>query len=323
MNTLLAKPASAVQSEWPVHMALILAVLLWSGNFIAGRWLRDAIDPLSLNTIRWAISLTLLMPFTARRLHAQRAALCREWRWLLFLAITGIAGFHVLVYQALSETTAINALLILALIPIITMIGSHWLSGFCPSAAQKTGAAIGLLGIVILVTRGDLGTLTQWRFNIGDLWMLCAVVLWVGYTLALKQRPKDLSADTTLAASIVLALALMVPLLGLFPPTLALDTGSMLAIGYIAVFASLIGFLLWSWGVDRAGTERAGQFVHLMPVFGSILAVVILGETITAIQIGGAILALSGLVLVVRAPANHGAKPQQARPHVMPGRTIL
>ena len=283
-------------------LALVLAALFWSGNFIAGRVLRDDIGPVTLNFLRWAICLAFFLPLVGVRLARHWQVVLREWRLLLGLGATGIAAFHALIYQALSETTAVNALLILALAPATIMAGSTLFGEGRPTARQWTGCVVSLAGAAVLVTRADLTALGALRMNPGDIWMLVAVLVWAAYSLLLRRRPPDLPQDVTLAASIIAALALLAPLFLVTRPSppLGLGPGAIGAILYIAIFASLVAFLLWSYGVSELGAARAGQFVYLMPVFGPVLAVLILGEAIGLPQIAGGVCVFAGIVLVNR-----------------------
>ncbi len=284
-------------------LALALAALFWSGNFVAGRALRGDVDPVTLNFLRWLIAFALIAPFVWRSTAASLQVLRREWRLILALGATGIASFHTLVYLALQSTTATSALLMLSLAPIATLLGSAIFGMEHPTNRQIGGALISIVGACILITRGDpVGILSQ-GFNAGDLWMLLAVVIWAAYSLILRRRAADLPPAVALAASIAAALAMMAPLLILGAPTPAAALGAfpvLLSIGYIALFASAIAFLLWSHGVSRLGPARAGQFVHLMPVFGAGLAFAVLGEVPTPAQIAGAVLVLSGIAFVER-----------------------
>lgn len=295
-------------------LALSLATLFWSGNFIAGRALHAVIDPLSLNFLRWSLALLLLSPFLWLATRSSLRALRREWRLILALGATGIAAFHALVYLALQSTTATNALLVLSLAPILTLIGAALTGAGRFSGIQIAGALISIAGAGILITRGDAGDTLAHGFNAGDLWMLLAVVVWAVYSLLLRRRPADLSPSVTLVASVAAALGLMLPLY-LFAPTPLAALGSMsvlLSIGYIALFASVFAFLLWSRGVAALGPARAGQFVHLMPVFGPVLAFVLLGEAPTAAQVTGAVLVLCGIAIVERRAATFtAASPRQ------------
>lgn len=141
-------------------------------------------------------------------------------------------------------------------------------------------------------------------FNRGDLWMLAAVAIWAAYTLLLKRRPHDLPPTVTLAAAMGLGAALMLPVAILTPPSLHLVVSPDVlgALAYIVIFPSVLAFWLWGYGVARMGPERAGQFVHLMPIFGPVLAMALLGERMVPAQIGGAIVIFAGIALVIRRP---------------------
>lgn len=282
-------------------LALALAALFWSGNFVAGRGLRGQIDPLTLNFLRWLIAFVLILPFVWRQTDFR--VLRREWRLILALGATGLAAFHTLVYVALQTTTALNALLMLSLIPVATLLGTALFWRERPGTWQIGGSALSIVGAVVLVTRGDFGSVLAGGLNSGDLLMMAGVFIWAGYTLLMRRRPADLPPQVAMAGSAAAALMLMAPVLALTGPSpLAALTAPavLLGIGYIAVFASAIAFVLWSYGVAQVGPARAGQFLHLMPVFGAMLAFVVLGEVPTAAQIAGAVLVLSGLALFER-----------------------
>jgi drug/metabolite transporter (DMT)-like permease len=281
-------------------MALVLGALFWSGNFIAGRALRGQIDPLPLNFLRWSLALLILAPFVWRSVAASLPVLRREWKLIMALGATGLAGFHSLTYLALQTTTATNALLVLSLAPIATLFGSAALGMERPTPPKILGAVISILGAGVLITRGDLASIVAHGFNTGDLLMLLGIFIWAAYSLLLRRRPADLSPAVSLAASAAAALALMAPLLVLGPPLRLEALRSipvLLNIGYIALFASAIGFMLWTYGVAKLGPARAGQFVHLMPIYGMALAYVLLGEAPTPAQLVGAVLVLSGIAV--------------------------
>jgi drug/metabolite transporter (DMT)-like permease len=285
-------------------LALAAAALLWSGNFIAGRALREDIDPLALNLLRWTLCLALFAPWVGAKAWRSRRVVAREWRLLLALGATGIAGFHSLTYLALASTSAINALLMLSLTPSAILVGAALAGGAPPTRTQWAGTFVSLLGAGVLLTRGNPTLLLDLAARRGDLWMLAAVPLWAVYSLLLRRRPADLPPDVALAASIVPALALLLPAALLtMSAAPVLSPRTLGALAYIAVFASLIAFLLWSHGVDVLGPERAGPFVHLMPVFGTVLAVVMLGERVEPAQWAGGLCVLAGIALGQRSPA--------------------
>lgn len=281
--------------------ALVLATLFWSGNFIAGRAIRGEIAPLELNTIRWALCLAIMLPFALRGVIVHRRALLASWRRVVLLGLTGIAAFHTMVYHALSLTQAVNCLLILALAPVATVAGGMIWNGFRPTRAQIAGLFVSLVGAMVLVLSGREQNLSLLQVDAGKLWMLGAILIWAWYTLLLRAKPVDVPQTVTLVASIVVALVAMLALLlvrGIEQPHVSGDT--VWAVLYIAVFASALGFLFWSYGISVIGPERGGQFVHLMPIFGSILAVLLLGEEISAVMLAGAACIVAGIFLVNR-----------------------
>lgn len=281
-------------------LALALATLAWSGNFIVGRALRGAVDPFTLNFLRWAIALMCLAPFAWPRDRTVWRALAREWRLVAALGLTGIACFHTMSYYALQQTTAASALLVLSLAPVATMIGAMLIERRRPGVRQAGGMALSLLGAAVLVTHGSLH-LPVGGFNAGDLIMLVGTVVWASYSLLLRKRPAQIPPIRLLAASAAAALLTMAPFVALNGSTPIVTLARpdvLLPLLYVAVFASAIGFRLWSYGVAALGPARAGQFVHLMPVFGPALSFALLGEAPIPAQIAGGALVLSGIALV-------------------------
>ena len=296
------QPPAAPSRRWLAVAALVLAALFWSGNFVAGRYLRGAIDPVSLNTLRWALGLAIFAPFVLPACLRHRAALRAHWRYLLALAATGVTAFNTMVYVALTQTTATSALLVLALLPAAILLGAAAIGASRPTAVQWLGTAVSLGGVAVLVSRGDLAALAAFQVNRGDVWMLGAVVFWAAYSLLLQRRPADLPPKVALAGSMLLGVGLMLPLVALTWPSVHVspDPAALAALGYIVVFPSVLAFQLWGYGVATLGPERAGQFVNLMPVFGPVLAVAILGETIVVAQIVGALIVFAGIAAVLR-----------------------
>lgn len=297
-----ANAATPPPREWVAPAALSLAALLWSGNFIAVRALRDDIDPVTLNTLRWVLACLLFLPFAAPACLRHLAAIRLHWRWLLALGATGVAAFQTATYFALSQTTATNALLVLALTPTAILAGSALIGASRPGRVQWAGSVVSVIGAAIVITRADPQVLRALAFNAGDLWMIAAVMFWAIYSLLLKRRPAALPPTVTLAASMVIGAALMLAVLMLTLPGLrfAASPATLLPLAYIVVFPSVVAFWLWGFGVGRIGPERAGQFVHLMPIFGPVLAMAILGERAAPVQLAGAAVIFAGMALVLR-----------------------
>jgi drug/metabolite transporter (DMT)-like permease len=267
-------------------LALTLATFFWAGSFVVGRALRDDIDPVTITLWRWLLSLLIFAPFVWRDCLQRFAVLRREWRLLLGLGATGIALFHPLVYVALQHTSATNALLTFSLTPVVILLWSSLASGRRPVPRELAGVLASMAGAAVLITRGDLASLVSGGAHVGD--------------LLLRRRPADLPQTVTLVSSIVMALPMLLAatLMAGAGATFAWSGPVLAGVGYIAVFGSVIGFLFWSHGVAELGASRAGQFVHLMPVFGAALSFVFLGEPLSGAQIVGAVLVLSGIVLI-------------------------
>lgn len=283
------------------QVGLSAAALFWSGNFIVGRALRDEISPVSLNFWRWMIALAILLPFTLGSLWVHRQVILREWKLIAAIGLTGIAAFHTCVYLALVTTTAINALLWLAMTPLLIVLGSWLVFQDRITLQQLLGIGVSLVGAIVLIAQGSMSLLMALRFSTGDLWMLLAVVLWAIYSLLLKRRPVELPQTALLSASTVAAILLMSPvyLWGL-PSEQQLLPSTQVVWGllYVSLFASVLAFLLWNNGVSRIGPSRAGTFIYLMPVFGAVLSVAFLGEGVQLFQLAGGVLVFSGIALM-------------------------
>jgi drug/metabolite transporter (DMT)-like permease len=254
----------------------------------------------ALTFFRWLISLLVFAPFVWREIISHADVVLREWRLIVGLGATGIALFHPLVYVALQHTSATNALLTFSLSPVVILLGASLANRRRPTAWETTGVLLSMVGAAVLITRGDLRVVRSAGFNAGDLWMLAAVAVWAGYSLLLRRRPVDLPQMVTLVSSITVALPMLLPftLIAASGNPLHLSVPVLLGTFYIAIFGSVIGFLFWSRGVTDLGAARAGQFVHLMPVFGAALSFLFLGEPLSLSQVLGACFVLLGIVLI-------------------------
>jgi len=287
----------------PTYAALTLTALLWSTNFIIGRAVRDDVSPAALNFLRWAIALLILVPITLRDLQAHRATLMRHWKLIALLGFTGIAAFQTLGYVALTTTTALNTILLLALAPL-AIVALSWLAlGERVTRVQALGLGISLVGAAVLILHGDPATLAEMRFNAGDLWMLLAVVLWAVYSVLLRRRPAEVPPLALHTMSVAAGTLWMLPAFGrqaTHGSALPSSTAAWMAVGFIAVFSSALAHALWVRGVATIGPNRAGVFIHLIPVFGAVLAITFLDEELAAYHAAGAALALCGIVLTSR-----------------------
>jgi drug/metabolite transporter (DMT)-like permease len=263
----------------------------------------DAVSPATLNFLRWALALGVLVPVTLTDLRRHRAVLLAHWKLVALLGLTGIAAFQTLAYYALTQTTALNTILLTSLAPLAVAAASWLALGERVSRLQAAGLALSLGGATVLILHGDPEALAALRFNPGDLWMLLGVGLWTVYSMLLRGRPAEVPPLALHTASVAAGTAWMLPLFG-WDAThgggLPSDPAVWLAIGFVALFSSAIAHALWVRGVATIGPNRASVFIHLMPLFGAVLAIAFLGEHLAAYHAVGAALVLAGVVLTSR-----------------------
>lgn len=275
--------------------ALAAATLLWSGNFVVGRALRDLMDPLELNFWRWLIALAVLLPFTAAGLIAQWPLLRRHAGFVLGLALTGVVIPHTCIYTALQTTSALNALLLLNLAPLLIALGARLWFGSPMHPLYGLGMALSIAGALTLLVRGSRDVFLSLNLGQGDLWMLPAVLAAAAQALLLKRTPPGITQGPLLSASVAVALALMLPLLWRASPSVPSGGQVLASLAYIGIFASALAFWLWNRAVAQVGPSRAAPYLYLMPLYGSLLSFVALGESVQGYQFAGGGLVLLGL----------------------------
>lgn len=293
---------------WAAPFLLLpLAALFWSGNFIVGRAVSGLAAPFFLAFWRWLLAFALLLPFAWPHLRRDWPVLKRHPLALLGYAITGIAAFSVMVYQGLRSTQAVNGLLLQSVIPVAILACSFALFGERPRPRQVIGVALSIAGVAAIAGHGSIADLLRLRLHPGDLWVLGAVLCYAVYSACLKRRPR-LHPLSFMAAGIFLTLLTLLPgfLYEVARGGPVAPRGTALAaIAYLAVFPSLLSYLFFTRGVELIGANRAGQFIHLMPLFGSILAVAFLGERLQPFHAAGLALIGGGILFTLserRAP---------------------
>ena len=282
------------------YLLLTLAVLFWAGNWVAGRVLADLFPPAALTFWRWAIALALLAPFVAPRLWAARTVLVQQWKAIVVIGLLGGGLHNVLQYWGMQLTTATNGAILNSLTPVfIIILGATLLREPFPRAAAA-GAAVALAGALAIVTRLDGQALAALRFNPGDLLVIASLVMLAGYTLALRWRPQGLDALSFLACFALVA-EVPVGVLYLFEKeSIVWNATSVLGLAYVAVFPALLAYYFWSLGVAAVGAARAGVFLYLTPVFGSLMGVLLLGEAFGLHHAIGMALIVAGVTIASR-----------------------
>ena len=286
------------------YLLLTLTTLFWSGNMVAGRGLREEVPPILLALLRWLIAFALTLPFALR--HATREQLLRMWRsWpaMLALGLLGVGGFNTFAYLALRDTTATNASLLNSFTPIVTIALGWLLLGKRLTRIEAVGVLLSLLGVLLIVARGEADTLRTFSLNRGDLWMLVAVLTWACYTLGLQYRPAHVDPMLMLAAFTVIGLAALIPAAAVeyaAGARMTLSTSSIGGVIYTGVFPGFLGYVFYNRGVAAVGPNRGALFIHLMPAFGTALAVLFLGERPQGYHFAGIAMILTGIYFNIR-----------------------
>lgn len=282
------------------YLLLILTTLFWSGNFVLSRGLHTDIPPMALSFWRWLLALVILLLFCWKTVYPQRHILMKERTFIVVQGLLGVTGFNSLIYLAVQTTTAVNAVLINSCTPILIALCSLAIYRERLRARQLLGILTSLTGVALIMTGGDLLSLVGLEFNRGDLLVLFAGLVWALYSINLRNYPKELHPFTFLTGIVIVGLIGIVPLFItelLLGHSMAVTGPTIGAIAYVAIFPSVLAFIFWNRAVRDIGANRAGTFIHLMPAFSSILAVIFLNETIEVFHIQGIALVFVGIFL--------------------------
>ena len=291
-------PRSLAARLWASpYLLLTLVALFWAGNAVVGRAARDLVPPFTLALARWSGALLLLAPFAWRTVLADAARLRVHWRIVLPLGLLGVAAFNALLYSGLHYTTATNSLLIQAAIPPLIAAFAFALFRDLTNRRQIAAIALSMTGVVIVVCQGDLNVLLHLKIGLGDGLILIASAAWALYTVLLRKRPA-VHPLSFLACTFAIAVAAMAPLAVLEAAqgrAVTWGAPTLGAMAYVAVFPSLVAYLLYTRGVDLIGPARAGQFVNLLPLFGAMLSVLLLGEALHGYHLLGGLFIVGGI----------------------------
>lgn len=286
---------------------LLLPPLLWAGNAVVGRALVGHFPPLALSFARWALALLLLAPFALRAVLADRNVIRAHLPLLAWTALLGVGCYNSLQYLALQTSTAVNATLIGASGPIMTLlVGALWF-GSPVRRHQWLGATLSIAGVLWVIARGDPVNLMRLHFAGGDLIMLLATLTWSLYTWLLRTRRPPLPLNVFLFVQIALGAAMILPFAlaeyALTGATAAPTAGNAAALLYVALLPSLVAYYCWDRGVTRAGAVVPMYFINLTPVFAGLLSWLLLGEAVGWHHLAGGALILTGIHLAARAPS--------------------
>jgi drug/metabolite transporter (DMT)-like permease len=285
------------------YLLLTLTALFWSGNMVLGRGIRGDVPPLALAFWRWVIAFACVLPLALPHLKAQWPLLKAGWRPVVILGLIGVGGYNTFAYIALQYTSATNAVLLNSFIPVATIAISWAFLGKRLRRLEAIGVAVSLTGALAIVARGDPAVLAHLNLNLGDVWMLGAVLIWAVYTVGLAWRPAGVHPMLMLAAFCAVGLA------ALFPAYLwemaegrhiNVHWGSLASLAYVGIFPSFLGYIFYNRGIAEVGAARGSLFIHLMPVFGTLLSAIFLAEIPQWYHYAGITLIFTGIGLTMK-----------------------
>ena len=283
------------------YIFLIFATLFWSGNFIVGKAASlFEIPPFTLNFYRWLFAWLILAPFTLKEILKKKNYILRNINLILILGITSITVFNSIVYYSLNFTQVISGVLMISTIPVMIIFFCWIFKIERTNFYQILGVIFSLLGVVVIVTKADLGKLLNLNFNKGDLWMVVAMFSWAMYSALLRKKKFELSQISFLQTIISAGLILLLPAyliemaLGY---RLNIHLPFILTLSYVVLFPGLASFFFWIKGISIIGSNRAGIFLHLMPIFSTVMAILIFKEKFMTFHLIGALLIVTGIIL--------------------------
>ena len=288
------------------YTLLVLTALFWAGNWVLARGIQGQMSPVAMAFWRWFGALVILLPFITRPMAREWPAIVRSWKVLLPLGVLGVGLFNTLSYTGLKYTSATNGVLLNSVIPILIITINVAVLREPLDRGQAAGVGTSLAGVLMIVARGELDVLLQLELNRGDLWVLAAMLSWAIYTVCLRWRPRDLTSTAFTGSVIAIGVAVLIPVFAWdYAAGHRTQWGPVTwsAVVYFAVFPSVLAYFFWNAGVARVGSERAGAFLHLMPLFGAVLAWMFLGESLLWYHYAGALLIFAGLFIASRSRA--------------------
>ena len=283
------------------YFILILTTIFWSGNFIVGKAASTyEIPPFSLNFYRWFFAGLILFPFTIKELIAKKEYILENIGFFTILGITSITIFNSIVYYSLYYTQVISGILMISTIPVWIIFISSILNIEKTNIFQIIGVIFSLTGVIFIITKADLEIIKNLDFNKGDLSMVVAMFSWAVYSALLKRKKYEISQVTLLQVVIITGLIFLTPIYFIemyMGNVIVLGIPFVLTLTYVVFFPGLASFFFWIKGISIIGANRAGVFLHLMPIFGAIMAMLIFNERFMFYHIFGAIFIIAGITL--------------------------
>ena len=283
------------------YILLLLTMLFWSGNFIVGKAASMyEIPPFSLNFYRWFFACLILIPFTIKELIKKKNYIFKNIGFFIILGVTSITIFNSIVYYSLYYTQVISGVLMISTIPVWIIFISSLLNIEKTNIFQILGVGLSLTGVLLIISKADLDLVKNLKFNKGDLTMIVAMFSWAVYSALLKKKQYEISQITLLQVVIMCGLVFLIPIYFIemnMGYVIKLGKPFYLTLTYVVIFPGLASFFFWIKGISLIGANRAGAFLHLMPIFGAIMAMVIFDEKFMLYHFLGAIFIVAGITL--------------------------
>ena len=283
------------------YLLLIFTTIFWSGNFIVGKAASlYQIPPFSLNFYRWFFAGLILFPFTFKELINKKNYIFKNIGFFIILGISSITIFNSIVYYSLYYTQVISGVLMISTIPVWIIFIASILNIEKTNAFQIIGVGLSLIGVIFIITKADLNLIKNLEFNKGDLSMIVAMFAWAVYSALLKKKKYEISQLALLQVVIILGLIFLIPIYFIemnLGHLIVLELPFYLTLSYVVIFPGLLAFFFWIKGISIIGANRAGVFLHLMPIFGAIMAMIIFDEKFMYYHLLGAIFILAGITL--------------------------
>jgi len=280
---------------------LVCATLFWAGNFIVGKTASiNEIPPISLNFYRWFVAWLILLPFTFRELIKKKDYILNNIGLFIVLGITAVTIFNSALFYSLKFTQVISGVLMISTVPVMIIFISSLLKIEKTNFFQIIGVGLSLTGVLFIITKADIGLLKNLDFNRGDLIMIIAMFSWATYSALLKKKKYELSQISLLQVVISFGVIFLIPLYFIdmnMGNSIKLEKPFFLTLTYVVLFPGLASFFFWIKGVALIGANRSGIFLHLMPIFGAVMAMIIFDEKFMFYHLLGAVFILMGIIL--------------------------
>jgi drug/metabolite transporter (DMT)-like permease len=292
------------QSLTRIYIILLLVPLFWGGAFGTTKHILSEIAPLTTSALRFIIAGLLMLAWSAWRGELVWASIKRNFFALLALGATGVFAYNYFFATGLQYTSAITAALIIVINPVFTTCIASFFMGEAWNWRTLVGVVISLIGVSLVISKGDLGTLTHMSIGIGEVYLFGSVASWVAYTLIVKKVTRTMENGVMTAVSTMMG-AVMLLLISIvkedqWSNVIHVSNQTMLEILYLAVCSTVIAFLLFNWGVQRIGATKASAYINLMPINAVWIAVLLYGETISAYHLIGMALTIAGVFITTQ-----------------------